>query len=165
MVHPAQLPVDDFLRLCAFSRTRRSGPGGQHRNKVETAVVVEHLTTGIRAEASERRVLQQNRRLAIHRLRVRLALQVRTTPETSPSELWESRTNSGRLAVNVDHDDYPALLAEALDYVTMLEYDLSEAAGHFGISQTQLTKFIKTESQAWLAVNEGRRRLGLPTFR
>src|SRR5262245_3474953 len=55
MLHPAQLPIDELLPACSFQRTRRSGPGGQHRNKVETAVIVEHKPTGVRAEANERR--------------------------------------------------------------------------------------------------------------
>lgn len=165
MKHPARLPVDDLLRDCEFRRTRRSGPGGQHRNKVETAVVVEYLPTGVRAEANERRVLQQNRQLAIHRLRVRLALQVRTTSEAAPSGLWLSRTTSGRLAVSDDHDDYPALLAEALDFLAADGFDLLVAAEHFGISRSQLTKFLKSEPQAWLALNDGRRQSGLPQYR
>jgi hypothetical protein len=165
MTHPARLPADELLRDCEFRRTRRSGPGGQHRNKVETAVVVEHLPTGIRAEANERRVLQQNQQLAIHRLRVKLAIQIRTSPETAPSGLWLSRTPSGRLVVSDDHDDYPALLAEALDFLAAAGFDLAVAAGHLGISRTQLTRFLQSEPQAWLALNEGRHQQGLPTYR
>ena len=38
MIHPAALPFDALLKECEVRRLRRSGPGGQHRNKVETAV-------------------------------------------------------------------------------------------------------------------------------
>ncbi|MCY2992774.1 MAG: peptide chain release factor-like protein [Planctomycetota bacterium] len=54
MIHPAALAIDQLLRECQIVRTRRSGPGGQHRNKVETAVVITHLPSGVKGEASER---------------------------------------------------------------------------------------------------------------
>jgi protein subunit release factor B len=63
--HPASLSVEDLLKNCQAVRTKRSGPGGQRRNKVETAVVIEHLPSGVRAEASERRSQQANREQSI----------------------------------------------------------------------------------------------------
>src|SRR5262249_27924451 len=41
--HPAARAPDALLAECEVRRTRRSGPGGQNRNKVETAVVLRHL--------------------------------------------------------------------------------------------------------------------------
>jgi protein subunit release factor B len=76
-MHPAALPLPDLQPLCDITRTRRSGPGGQHRNKVETAVVITHRPTGISAQASERRSQAENLAVAWKRLRVELAFGVR----------------------------------------------------------------------------------------
>ncbi|TWU25998.1 peptide chain release factor family protein [Bythopirellula polymerisocia] len=170
MPHPAQLPIETLLKECEFRRTRRSGPGGQHRNKVETAVVVEHCPTRIRAEASERRSQSLNRETAIQRLRVQLALQVRTSTlvyssDSMPSQLWKSRVVGNRLAVNVAHEDFPALLAEALDTLAFQEFDLPASAVSLGISSSQLVKLLKLEPAALLSVNRHRNGRGLLDLR
>ncbi len=165
MLHPAQLSVEQLLTDCRLVRTRRSGPGGQHRNKVETAVVVEHLPTGIKGEASERRSQLQNRQTAIQRLRVQLALVVRHAPSGEPSATWLQRVNGGRISVSTEHTDYPALLAEALDVVDAHGFDLSAAADHLGITASQLVKLLKTEHAALDQVNRERNSLGLPPLR
>jgi protein subunit release factor B len=51
---------------------RSSGPGGQRKNKVETAVRVKHLPSGITVVATEHRSQSENRTLAFERLRDRL---------------------------------------------------------------------------------------------
>jgi protein subunit release factor A len=51
---------------------KSSGPGGQRKNKTETAVRLTHLPTGITVVATEHRSQAQNRQLAFDRLRERL---------------------------------------------------------------------------------------------
>jgi protein subunit release factor A len=51
---------------------KSSGPGGQRKNKTETAVRLTHLPTGITVLATEHRSQAQNRKLAFERLRERL---------------------------------------------------------------------------------------------
>jgi hypothetical protein len=164
-VHPACLPVEKLLSECDVRHERRSGPGGQHRNKVSTAVVLTHRPTGLRAEANERRSQAENQREAVWRLRVRLAIEVRSDEAgAGPSELWRLRASGGRLAINPKHDDFPALLAEALDAVETADFDVSAAAETLAISASQLMKFLKEEPPAWTRVNEARRQRGLRTL-
>ena len=47
---------------------RASGPGGQHRNKVETAVRMTHPPSGIVVTATEGRSQARNRAVALRRL-------------------------------------------------------------------------------------------------
>ncbi len=165
MGHPAQYPIERLLADCRIERTRRTGPGGQHRNKVETAVVIDHLPTGLRSEASERRSQAENRRVAIQRLRVKLALSVRNEPSTAVNEIWQQRVAGKKISVNPEHQDFPALLAEALDCVYALKFDFSAAALHLGVTSSQLIKFLKTAPVAMLQVNQQRENLGLSPLR
>jgi hypothetical protein len=165
MPHPSQLPIPELLADCEFRRTRRSGPGGQHRNKVETAVVIGHLPTGIRAEANERRSQEQNRLVAVHRLRVKLAIGVRLAPQLEVTPLWQSRTAGGKLAVNPEHDDFPSLLAEALDTIAGVKFDLPTAGKQLGVSNSQLVKFLKIEPEALAYVNQQRQAHGDRAYR
>src|SRR5687767_2890408 len=89
--HPSTLPEEMFARDCEIEYGRVSGPGGQHRNKVETAVFITHKPTQIETHATERRSQAQNRSRAIFRLRLKMATKCRTTVNRDshrPSELW-----------------------------------------------------------------------------
>lgn len=161
--HPAAAPPEALAADCDVRFTRRSGPGGQNRNKVETAVVLTHRPTRLSAEASERRTQGENLRVARFRLRLVLALEVRRPigPDAAASDLWRARCRGGRLVVSPSHDDFPTLLAEALDWLWASTFDPRPAAAGLGCSASQLVKLLRDEPRALRLVNQNRQQAGL----
>lgn len=162
--HPATWETERLTRVCHTRRQRRSGPGGQHRNKVETAFVYEHEPSGLRGEASERRSQEQNRKVALFRLRLNLALGLREAIDLAnyvPSAAWQSRCRGGRVSVSPNHEMFPSLLAEALDVMVASASDPRSAAERLACTPSQLVKFLQSEPRAIAQINKSRQELGL----
>ena len=161
--HPACQDVAELLEDCDIERGRRGGPGGQHRNKVETAITVTHRPSGVTASASERRSQEVNRKVAVQRLRTALAIETRNVSSThvEPSELWESRCRNQKIQCSEKHHDFPAMLAEALDAVFAKDADVRIAAAALGCSTSQLVRFLAKEPRALEVVNVARQKNGL----
>ncbi len=166
-MHPASLSLEKLLLDCDIKKTRRGGPGGQHRNKVESAIVITHRPTSVIGQAGERRSQHENRAIAIERLRVNLALAVRVpvSPDQSPSELWLSRLKGQKISVSDQHTDFPAVLAEALDFLVACEFDVVTTASRLGISSSQLVKLLKSAPPAFQYLNDQRKERDLSVFR
>ncbi len=184
--HPAGLDPDDLLKQCTTRRYKASGPGGQHRNKVETAIELTHTPTGISAAATERRSQKDNQRMALKRLRLKLAIEFRpphprksAAPESPidptnpdelpgfplPSQLWRSRLKDKRIVLSADHADFPPLLAEALDTLAACAHDLPKSAAILGTTSSQLIKLLQKEPAAMAKVNAHRVSLGMRILR
>lgn len=156
--HPVTQTIDALLQQCEIRRTRHSGPGGQHRNKVETAIEITHRPSGIISFAAERRSQEQNRQVAIGRLRLLLAIRVRSVgrSEVVPSALWQSRCRNRKIACSEHHEDFPVMIAEALDAIDAKEFDVKNAAAALGCSTSQLVRFIASVPEALDVVNAQR---------
>lgn len=187
--HYAGLPDEVLLAQCDLTKGRSSGPGGQHRNKVETKVTLAHTPTGVIAQASERRSVEDNKRMALKRLRLLLAVNVRKDVPVGEvgSELWKRRRQAprparaeelipgvklrpatpsgGRIVCSPDHHDYPALLAEAMDVIASCGWDVRRAATRLEVSPTQLVKLVKDHPPALLKLNEERVERGEHTLK
>jgi protein subunit release factor B len=71
---PELYPTDreSLERDCDLEFFIASGPGGQHRSKVETGVRLFHRPSGITVTATERRSQHANREAAFERMAARL---------------------------------------------------------------------------------------------
>lgn len=152
------LRLDDaaLLKVCRGERYRSSGPGGQRRSKVETAVRLHHAPSGLSARAQDSRSPQANRLRAVRRLRERIALEVRTpfdlaAPEL-PEELVAQRGPKGSLRVNQRNQHYPLMLATTLDALVAAGGSYAKAARPLGLTTSQLMRFLRADRQAWRQV-------------
>lgn len=127
-------------------------------------MVVTHLATGIRGAASERRSQHQNRQAAIFRLRLQLALEIRTKrdPDQVPSQLWRDRAHGARLPLKGTHSDFPAILSELLDVLHNHELNFKLAARELESTPSQLMRILKRQPAAWQWTITARTTRGLP---
>jgi hypothetical protein len=79
------LSLDDgaLLRQCEVHTYKSSGPGGQHRNKVSSAVRLVHVATRVAAHGDDSRSQHENKRLALKRLRMNMAMHLRGMVDTA----------------------------------------------------------------------------------
>ena len=113
-------------------------------------------------KACEKRSQEQNRQVALKRLRLKLAIEHRCSEraEELPSPFWKNRFPAGKLKINSAHEDFPTVLAEALDVLSAHGMELRETAEHLGCSSSQLTHLFKQEPKAVSWVNRQRQELG-----
>ena len=152
-----RLSDEALLRQCREEHYKASGPGGQRRNKVQTANKLHHPLSGITAQSHDSRSLQENRVRAVHRLRERIAVEVRApfnleSPEL-PSELVAQRGAKQTLSINRRNRAYPIVLAVALDALAAADGRYAKAAQALGITTSQLLRFLKDDPEVvrWLA--------------
>ena len=147
---------DVLIHDCLEERYKASGPGGQRRNKVETAVRLRHKPTGVVAHAEESRYLHSNRRYAARRVRDKIAFAARSPFDLDdpalPAELLAQRTAEGRLSVNRKNPAFPMIVAIALDALAAADGSYAKAAAALEITTSQMLKFLQSDRELWRAV-------------
>lgn len=157
---------DELLADCAVDRYRASGPGGQKRNKTESAVRLRHLPSGLAARASESRSQHDNKRAALRRLRAKLAIELRepvteTTREAAAALIAEPRrSDKARRSL-----EYLRGVAALLDVVAAADYAVGAAARDLGVTTGALVSAITADQRLLRHVNQERARLELKPLR
>ncbi len=157
--HPATIDPDELLKRCELRTQRRSGPGGQHRNKTSSGVFLTLLQHGIVGEATERRSQQQNRVVALSRLRFRLAIGLRSPSIfDTPAQLAEAQLRDqfrgSRLRINEENVIKPAVLALILNDLHAAGGQPSLVAGAWSMSTSAIVAFLSSHAPALVYVNE-----------
>jgi hypothetical protein len=168
------LAADDTALLgeCDIHIYKASGPGGQHRNKVSSAVRLRHRSTGISAVANDSRSQHDNRRLALNRLRMNLALQLRRSgaPEDTPippilAECLHVPKKGApaaeqRLTIGRKDSRFWSVAALLLDRLAVAEGRLAPVAQQLKITTGNLTAVLKSDRHLLAAAQEIRRQHG-----
>jgi hypothetical protein len=162
-----RLDYDDarLLAECEIHLHRTGGPGGQHRNKVSSAVRLVHRPSGATATASERRSQHENKSNALARLREALALYARAPlPErcTWPPSV---QVRGGRLKVGADNPGVYHVLGLVLDALAAHAGVHQDAAGYLGVTPSSLARFLGDYPKALTEANRIRAARGLPPLR
>lgn len=153
------LSGDALLDECEMDRFRASGPGGQKRNKTESAVRLRHPGTGIQAHASESRSQHENRMVALRRLRQRIALELREPVVLqgyrAPAELTAWLMRPGRSSRRErEAGSYLRGIAALLDVFVAVECVMADAAEILGATTNLLSKRIAEDEALARKVNE-----------
>jgi len=162
---------DKLLALCDVHAFRSSGPGGQHRNKVSSAVRLRHRPTGITATAAESRLQGENKRRALRRLRMQIACRLRrpvATGADGPAVVREclfapkghGASTVRQLRVGRKDHRFWAVAAYLLDVLEHCRGRLADAAAAVGVSTSNLASLFKSDRHLLAAAQEIRKRHG-----
>lgn len=160
--HFCVLGIDTLLQQCDLRTQRRSGPGGQHRNKTSSGVFLTHRPTDCVGEATERRSQAQNREVALDRLRFTLAIEIRTPspldrdhgdPDESAIRL---RYHGHSLRLNDANEDKPAVLSLVLNDLWAAGGQPSLVADLWGVSTSRIVGLVRSVPAALTWVNRVR---------
>ncbi|MEQ9365797.1 MAG: peptide chain release factor-like protein [Leptospirales bacterium] len=160
------LPPEDLLAQCTRTPYQASGPGGQKRNRVYSALRLEHSPTGIRAESGAHREAARNRKDALRKLRLALAIAgsrlvplpllrgAGTTPE-DPLDLPEAPDAypAFRAKVSAEHQDFPATVLKALVVFRGFGGELRPTAARLGVSPSAFGRYLKIDKFVFAEAN------------
>lgn len=169
----ALIQLDDgaLEAQCEVDRYRASGPGGQHRNKTESAIRLRHRATGVIAHADERRSQAENRTRAVQRLREHLAFELREpvaletfVPAPPLAKLVTGGT--ARLGEKTRQTrEFLVGFAQLLDVLAASGAEIAATAARLGLTTGACSKLLLIDDRTARAVNQLRARHGLRPLR
>ena len=156
-----------LLAECEVDTYRGPGPGGQKRNKTESAVRLRHRLSGLIVIAEESRSQAENRVRALKRLRRAMALRLRSPVEAQgvPLAIAACIDNAGRLRVGRRDGRYLPAAASLLDLLLAMQGKVADVARRLGITTGNLSSFLTADADLLAEANRIRASFGLKPLR
>jgi hypothetical protein len=154
---------DTLIAQCEVDRYRASGPGGQHRNKTESAVRLRHKPTGVTAIGEDSRSQAENKLHAVRRLRAAIALDVREPVELdgyAPSSRLAAFVAAGTAPLGAktrQTGEFWAAIGELLDLLVANNLEIGTSAQRLGITTGALSKLLLHDDAVARTINDLRR--------
>ena len=169
------LLADDsnLMNQCEVHIYKASGPGGQHRNKVSSAIRLHHKATGITATANDSRSQHDNKKRALTRMRMNLAVRLRKPIDLESFEIPEilkdcifvpkktASQSSHKLQIGRKDARFWTISAILLDMLAGANGKLGDVAKRLEISTGNLTKVFKIDRHLIEAVQNIRKKNNL----
>ena len=156
-----------LLADCEVDTYRASGPGGQKRNKTESAVRLRHRPSGLIVIAEESRSQPENKARAVRRLRKAMAVRLRRPAgaEGVPQAVQACIDKRGRLDVGQRDARYLPAVAAALDVFVAHRGSMADTAKQLGITTGNLSSFLTDDEDVYVEANRLRESFGLKPLR
>jgi hypothetical protein len=159
----------ELLVECEVHTYRASGPGGQKRNKTDSAVRLHHRPSGLIVVGTESRSQHENKARALRRLRQAIALNCRTKQDVDhfrlPPVAESCRAKDGRIVVGKRDARFWPLAGVLLDALVTCEGRVRPAAQLLGITTANLLKLLGGHTKLWAKANELRAAFGLKALK
>jgi hypothetical protein len=161
------LPDAELARECELDRFRGSGPGGQKRNKTESAVRLRHLPTGLVGLATDSRSQSENRARALRRLRENAALELREPvviddyrPPAALAALLAEGT-AARGPKQRQRPEYLLAMAQLLDLFVATGGSVGDTGRLLGLTTGATSKLLLGDDRFAAEVNRQRAARGM----
>ena len=141
---------EELLNNCKTDHFIATGNGGQKRNKTSSAVRLSLKNSDISVTASEDRQQSVNKKRAIRKMRIAIAMEMR-----EQATEWD-----GQLDMNTKNTQYPLFIACLTDNLFDKNWQVSEVAKSMDISTGKLIKIIAKDDNLWQFINKERQRSG-----
>src|SRR4051812_13509622 len=161
-----ELTDAQLIAECDVDTYRGPGPGGQKRNKTDSAVRLRHKPTGMIVVAGESRSQAENKTRAVKRLREALALRIRhEVTDATPDAIKACIDKSGRLNVGRRDARYLPAAGTMLDLLTAHEGSVGDVARRLGLTTGNASKFLTGDEDVMTEANRIRAAFGLKPLR
>ena len=155
-----------LLAECDVDTYRGPGPGGQKRNKTDSAVRLRHKPTGLIVIAGESRSQHENRARALKRLREALALRIRhEVTDATPGAVRACIDKSGRLKVGRRDARYLPAAGAMLDLLVAHQGSVGDVAKRLGLTTGNVSGFLTGDEDVMTEANRIRAAFGQKPLR